>query len=308
MYAPFIFPHCPFYVAEPWYSMHDRDAMPSGSRQTRGHEPQFRRALRDVHTLDDLTDEQWAEIIATHYGMVSRLDSQVGRILDALDRSGQADDTVILFWSDHGEYLGDYGLIEKWPSGREDCLVRNPLIMAGPGIPPGTTSRALVELIDIVPTVHDFADITASYTQFGRSLMHLFGDPTSEHRSYTFSEGGFLVEEEHLAEYPTVRPYDLKGGLQHDQPTANGKAVAVRSDQWTYVWRLYEPPELYDRVADPHETVNRAGDPELTDIEAQLREEFLRWFVETCDVMPWESMPRVPDVDLPRPGAWLPAR
>ncbi len=301
LYVPMLFPHCPFAVTEPWFSLHDRADMPERRPPvTAGHEPAYMQHLRDDYGTDRLTDEQWREIAAVYHGMVSRFDHHLGRMLAALDRSGAADDTVVIVFSDHGEYLGDYDLIEKWPSGLHDCLARDPLVMAGPGIGAGQRVEAMVELIDLVPTVHELAGLEADYTHFGRSLLQVMADPGAGHRRHAFTEGGFLNEEHDLLEQPGF-PYDLKGRAQRDRPQTVGKAVAVRSPTWTYVWRLYEPPELYDRVADPGELVNLAGHPDHVTIEAELNGELLRWLVATGDVLPWEQDPRFPAVDLPPP-------
>jgi arylsulfatase A-like enzyme len=299
LYVPMFFPHCPFGVAEPWYSMHDRAALPARRPPLQsGHEPQFMQHLRDAYGTQRLTDEQWREIAAVYHGMVSRLDDQVGRMLAALE--GRADDTVVVFFSDHGEYLGDHDLIEKWPAGVHDCLARDPLIIAGPGIPSGRTVDDMVEMIDLVPTVHELAGVEADYTHFGRSLLPVLDEPTAGHRDHAFTEGGFLVEEEALLERPRF-PYDRKGDVQHDTPESVGKVVCVRSNEWTYVWRLYEPPELYDRTDDPDELHNLAGHPEHAAVEAELTRELLRWFVATGDVMPWDADPRFPHISLPVP-------
>ena len=64
--------------------------------------------------------------------MISRVDDQLGRVMAALERAGELDDTLVLYFTDHGEYLGDFGLVEKWPAGLDRCLLQNPLIAAGP--------------------------------------------------------------------------------------------------------------------------------------------------------------------------------
>ncbi len=300
LYVPLIFPHCPFAVTEPWFSMHDRNSLPDRCPPVQsGHEPAFMQHLRDTYGTDRLTDDQWREIAATYHGMVSRLDSQVGRIVEALGE--EAENTVVVFFSDHGEYLGDYDLIEKWPSGMHDCLARDPLVIAGPGIPGGHTVDDMVEMVDIVPTIHELAGVEPDYTHFGKSLLPVLADPDAGHRQYAFTEGGFLVEEEPLLEMPGF-PYDLKGEAQHDRPEIVGKAVAVRSREWTYVWRLYEPPELYDRSNDPGELHNLAGSADHAKTETELTGELLRWMVATGDVLPWSRDPRFPPIDLPGPG------
>ena len=303
LYAPLIFPHCPFAVTEPWFSMHDRTNVgPRRPPVVTGHEPAYMANLRRLYGTDRLSDQQWAEIAATYHGMVSRFDSHLGRIVDAV---GDAlSNTVVVVFSDHGEYLGDYDLIEKWPSGMHDCLARDPLVMAGPGIPQGRTVDDMVELIDIVPTIYELAGVEPDYSHFGRSLLPVLADPDVGHRQFAFTEGGFLVEEEPLLERPAF-PYDLKGQAQHESPHDVGKAVCIRSREWTYVWRLYEPPELYDRTNDPDELHNLAGLAQHAEVEAELLAQLMRWLVATGDVLPWQADPRFPRVDLPTPGSGM---
>lgn len=301
LYVPLFFPHPPFGVDEPWFSLHDRAAMPPPRPRPSGAEPQYMQAIRDRFGLEHLDPDDWREIAATYAGMVSRLDWHVGRIMRALDASGEGDDSVVAFFSDHGEYLGDYGLIEKWTSGLHDCLVRTPLLLAGPGVPSGARRDALVEMVDLVPTVLELAGEAAPYTHFGRSLLPVLASESAPHREYAFAEAGFTLAEEPLLERAPW-PYDIKAGMQHEEPVLAGKAVAVRSAAWTYVWRLYEPPELYDRRADPGEVDNIAGRADLGTVEAELRDAVLRWMVETADVLPWDEDPRRPPVALPTPA------
>ncbi len=300
LYIPLIFPHCPFTVEEPWFSLHDRAALrPRRPPVQTGHEPEYMQHLRDTYGTDRLTDEQWREIAGTYHGMVSRMDGHVGRVIEAL---GEEDDTYIIFFSDHGEYLGDYDLIEKWPAGVHDCLARDPFVIAGPHVMPGTVVDDMVEMVDLVPTVHELAGVEADDTHFGRSLVPLLQAEGGEHRRYALTEGGFLVEQEQLFE-TSAFPYDLKSQAQHDRPETIGKVVAIRSKEWTYVWRLYEPPELYDRRADPGELHNLAGLPEHAERESMMRNELLQWMVATSDVMPWAAEPRFPHIDLPATGS-----
>jgi arylsulfatase A-like enzyme len=121
-------------------------------------------------------------------------------------------------------------------------------------------------------------------------------------REDVFTEGGFLGVEIEQVTGGGPFPYDLKQRVEHDHPECVGKVVAVRSRDWTYVWRLHEPPELYDRHDDPDELHNLAGLSEHAAREAQLRSELLRWFVATGDIMPREPDPRFPEIDLPAPA------
>lgn len=160
----------------------------------------------------------------------------------------------------------------------------------------------MVEMVDVLPTFLDLAGVPAPHRRFGRSLLPLLRDPAAPHRELAFTEGGFTVAEEPQMERADF-PYDLKSALQHQDPTLAGKAVAVRDQEWTYVWRLYEQPELYHRPEDPHERTNLAGRPEHADVEGRLHDAVLRWLVETSDVIPAAPDPRRPDVALPAPAA-----
>ncbi|HEX5097506.1 MAG TPA: sulfatase-like hydrolase/transferase, partial [Acidimicrobiia bacterium] len=284
-------PHPPFAVAEPWFSLHARSDMPAPVAGD--GKAAFVAALRERGELDRLERADWAEISATYYGMVSRVDDQLGRVLEALDRAGAAERTVTCSFTDHGEYLGDYGIVEKWPSGLDDCLLRNPLVIAGPNVGEGVTSAALVEMIDLVPTWCELAETDVGHPQFGQSLVSLLTGEAADHRAAVFSEGGFRLDEESQNELRADYPYDLKTGLLHDEPHLVGRAVAIRTNAFAYVYRREEADELYDRVADPAETRNLAGDAAHAATVAELRDQVLRWFVETSDVIPQARDPRM---------------
>ncbi|MEU6789839.1 sulfatase-like hydrolase/transferase [Nonomuraea angiospora] len=301
LFVPLLAPHCPFGVQEPWYSLHDRAAVPLPAPRGEGREPRYMEAIRQAYGTARMSEERWRELIAVYYGMISRMDDQFGRVMAALGGSPSAGETVTMFFTDHGEYLGDYDLIEKWPAGLHDCLLREPLIMAGGPLPRGEVRHTMAEMTDLLPTVLELAGIEAEHTHFGRSLLPVIHDPAAGHREYAFSEGGFTLQEEPLMERAPF-PYDLKAGLQHEDPSLVGKAVAVRDRRWTYVYRLYEPAELYDRDADPAERVNLAGRPEHAATEAGLRDAVLRWMVETADAIPWQADPRRPEIALPGPA------
>lgn len=307
LFVPLVAPHCPFQVEEPWFSQVDRDAIPDPAIPgDPSGEPRYMQAIRERYGLGEATPEQWREVVATYYGMVARLDDHLGRVMTAVDRAGAADSTVTLFFADHGEYLGDHGLIEKWPSAMHDCITRDPLIISGGGFGKNQVSDAMVEMVDILPTVLELAGVEAPHRHFGRSLVPLLCDPDSEHRAYAFTEGGFTIEEEPQMERPAF-PYDKKGELQHEDPILVGKAVAVRDREWTYVWRLYEQPELYHRATDPHERTNLTGHAAHTEVARRMHDAVLRWLMETADIIPEQPDPRLPQVSLPVPGAAEPS-
>ena len=286
LFIPLTFPHPPFEVEEPWFSQHDRKAMPKPVRASLDDKPRYMREIAALYGTDRLSDDDWAEVVATYYGMISRVDDQLGRVLRAVERAGVAERTVTALFTDHGEYMGDYGLIEKWSSGLHDCLLRNPLIIAAPGRKQGNRSESLVEMVDLLPTLLELAGIEAKHTHFGRSLVPLLDDGSLPHRDAVFSEGGFMPDESKLLEKKVPASYRNKIALQTEQPELLGKAVCIRTERWTYVHRLFEDDELYDRVADPQETVNLVR--ELPDVQRELRDRLLDWSIATADAIPWE--------------------
>ncbi|CAI0650765.1 unnamed protein product, partial [Colletotrichum noveboracense] len=124
LFMPLIFPHCPFQVEEPYFSMYNRGEMgqPTKPSDKTGYEPRYMQLNRERYGTHRATPEIWAEVMATYYGMISRLDDQFGRVVERTKALGHWDSTMTLFFTDHGEYLGDHGMIEKWPSGLSDSL------------------------------------------------------------------------------------------------------------------------------------------------------------------------------------------
>lgn len=309
LFMPLIFPHCPFQVEEPYFSQYDRAAMPAPSTPAHktGYEPRYMAVNRARYGTHRATPEVWAEVTATYFGMISRLDDQFGRVVAKAKDLGLWDSTVTLFFTDHGEYLGDHGMIEKWPSGVSDSLTREPLIVGGGGLAQGVVYDEMVEMVDLLPTVLQMAGIGEYFPHCGRSICDVLvkGGRDDEghvikHRDFAFSEGGFLLSEEPLLEQAPY-PYDIKAALQHEDTTLVGKAVSIRDKEWTFVYRLYEPPELYSRKDDPQELHNLAEVPEYGPVRRRMEANVLRWMVESSDFLPYQKDPRFPAVKLEDP-------
>lgn len=303
LFMPLLFPHCPFQVEEPYFSMYDRSSIPATVSQPEkktGYEPRYMATIREQYGTDRATEDIWREVKATYYGMISRLDDQFGRVVRKVDGLGLWKDTVMMFFTDHGEYLGDHGLIEKWPSGLSDSLVHEPLLIGGAGLPEGTTVSGMTEMVDLVPTVFEMSGIAEHFAHNGKSWVPMLCRGETEHKAYSFSEGGFLTSEEPLLEQAPY-PYDIKAGLQHTDTSLVGKAISARDQEWTFVYRLYEPAELYNRERDPHEMHNLAGNADYKEVVDRFEKVTLKWLVEGSDFMPWEKDDRFPHVDLKSP-------
>jgi arylsulfatase A-like enzyme len=299
LWIPLIYPHPPFGVEEPWFSLHDRADMPARIpnhvTSAGAGKPGFMDAFREIYDWGPMTDDEYREIQAAYYGMVSRTDDQLRRVMDAVDAAGQADRTGWIYGTDHGEYLGDYGLVEKWPSGLDPQLTQNPLIVSVPGGAEGQVCDSMVEMVDLLPTVLELAETEAHHTHFGRSVVPLLDDASLPHRDAAFCEGGFRLADTDLLEKP-MWIYEPKGRLQRERGDLVGKATCVRTKEWSFVHRLYEQDELYDRIADPYETTNLIGASEHADIEAEMRARVLDWYLDTTDVIPWNADPRSPEI------------
>ncbi|KAH7041539.1 alkaline-phosphatase-like protein [Microdochium trichocladiopsis] len=313
LFMPLIFPHCPFAVEEPYFSMYDRTQLSSPLATSNpaaktGYEPRYMAANRARYGTDRATDDVWREVKATYYGMITRLDDQFGRILRKVDSvPGLWDETVTMFFTDHGEYLGDHGMIEKWPSGLSDALVREPLIIGGAGLPRGKTVAAMTEMVDLCPTMFEMSGIGEHFPHNGKSWIPVLCGDATEHKPYAFSEGGFLTSEEPLLEQAPY-PYDIKAALQHEDTELVGKAVSLRDREWAYVYRLYEPAELYHRHSDPHELHNLAAEAEHKERVDKYEKVMMRWLMEGSDFVPWEKDDRFPKVELKSPKEQLEER
>mgnify|MGYP003671904696 FL=1 len=295
LWLPLIFPHLPFEVEDPWYSMYSpNDVAPRIKHHGQG-KPKFHQGIRDKLGTTQLEESEWQEIQRVYYGMISRVDWQLGRILEQVEKNGETDNTVTLFFTDHGEYAGDFDLVEKWPSGLDNCLLQNPLIVAGPGIKSNSTAQTFTEMVDILPTILELAEIEIGHTQFGKSLVPVFKDPGHSIRDSAFSEGGFAISELDLLE-EAGGEYAKKSELQHEDPELVGKAISLRTEQYTYVYRLYENDELYDRVTDPNETINLAQNPEHQKQLSAFKADVLEWLFTTADIIPWATDPRFPRI------------
>jgi arylsulfatase A-like enzyme len=302
LFMPLLFPHCPFQVEEPYFSMYSRCEMsgPSSIELKTGYEPRYMKTIRERYGTDRATPEIWAEIKATYYGMISRLDDQFGRLIDTIEEYGYWDSTVTMFFTDHGEYLGDHGLIEKWPSGLSNSLVHEPLIIAGANLPQGRIIDVMSEMVDLVPTVFELCGVGEHFAHNGKSLIPVLMKDAVSHKRFAFSEGGFLTSEEPLLEQAPY-PYDIKAGLQHEDTSLVGKAISIRNEEYTFIYRLYEPSELYHRHNDPQELCNIAADPAYTGVARMLEGEMFRWLMESSDFLPWRKDNRFPEVTLMSP-------
>lgn len=292
-------PHPPYVVEDPWFSAIQRDRLPPRTPTPPDWEgkPSLLKGIWEGQGLQDWSEARWTELRATYYGMCARVDYQVGLLMEALKAAGIYEDTAVFLFSDHGDFTGDYGLVEKTQNTFEDCLTHVPMILKPPAdvpVRPGACG-ALVELVDFRATVETLTGLQPGYTHFGRSLLPLAAGETDDHRDAVFCEGGRLHGEEHCMERQSTSSQDPHGLYyprllqQRSEGPQHTKAVMCRTQDYKYVRRLYEQDELYNLRVDPQELHNRIGDPALAQVLAQLKERLLTFFMETADVAPWKA-------------------
>ena len=220
-------------------------------------------------TVPDITDDDGRElpavfceltprfrrgIVAAYHTCANFMDRNVGIVLDALEASGRADNTLVLFTSDHGYLLGQHGRFEKHSC--YDPAIRAVVVARWPGrFPAGRSSDALVELPDLAPTVLEACGLAVPPEMQARTLLPLLRGKTKSHRDRAFIE------------------------------YADNAEAAVRTDRWKLIYctgmrqrrdgyartvDLYPWMKLFDLHADPGELVNLAGRPDVAAVEAKL--------------------------------------
>jgi len=302
LYLPWLMPHCPYTVPEPWYSMYDPADLPPLRPADLPNKPMFHRLIRQYRHLEKLDDYQLRRIMAVYLGMISYVDHLFGELLQTLDETGLAATTTVFFFSDHGDWAGDYGLVEKWPSGLDDCLTRIPMIVRTPDNCAGHVVHEPIECFDIVPTTLELAGISLAHVQHGRTMLPQLHGKAGDPDRAVFAEGGYDPHEPHCFEGKAApgdglldnfaNIYYPKGLLQQEVPESVCRAAMIRTSTHKLIRRRNGEHELYDLVADPDELHNRYNDAQLADVRRQLTERMLDWYITTADAVPTDPDPR----------------
>ena len=268
IWSSFHDPHPPYLVPAPWADMYDpadmipgrltpgeHDANPIHFRKTQEDDPLFWERARKGEAIhggcSHLHDEEkLKKDIACYYGMVTFMDREIGGILDALDRSGLAEDTLVVFSTDHGHFLGQHGLIAKAVHHYED-LLRVPFIVRWPGrAPGGVVSDAIQNLVDLAPTFLCAAGIPVPGAMTGVNELDTWcgGAP---------ARNGTIVENHHGTTCFHMRTY-------------------VRPRYKITVHRDGEDGEVFDLLEDPAEVRNLWHRPDARDLKCRMLHEFMQ--------------------------------
>lgn len=250
----FLKPHLPFVAPKKYWDLHDPASLPMPGRDTPPDgapdcAPQFGGELRRYKDMPEgrapLGDERTRHLIHGYYAATSYMDACAGRVLDALEANGFAENTFVVLWGDHGWHLGDHGMWCKHTNYEQ--AARIPLVVAAPG-KAGAVSKALVETVDLYPTLAELAGLPAPAGLEGRSFAALLADPSAPHRDHAI----------HV--YPRN---DLLGRAIRTERHRLVEWKRIGADASTAEF------ELYDYDTDPGETKNLAS--ANADVVAELQ-------------------------------------
>lgn len=230
----YILPHFPLEVESKYYDMYSTDAvdLPVDYPAADGHP--ILEELRHHFDGRDVDEDVLRRTRAAYYGLCTALDDHVDRLLAALDRLGLAEDTLVVYASDHGEPLGDHGV--WWKCCMYEQSVGVPMVVWGPGVEAGAVVDAPAALLDLLPTMAGAVGIDADPAWRGRSLLPVVtGEREADPDRAVFSE-------------------------YHAHGTSRGMFM-LRRGRYKYVYYPDNPDQLFDVEADPDETVNLADAP-----------------------------------------------
>ena len=276
-------PHSPFEVPAPYDAIYSDVEIPLPRRETRARiqamPPHLERMIlrteyRGRAPEFEMDHERLQWIYRSYYGSITHIDDEVGATLKTLEELGLADNTIVIFVSDHGDQMLEHGMLGK--NVFFEGSVRVPFMIRFPArIRPGVYDE-LVETIDLLPTLFDFCGLGTPYGAHGRSLAPLVTDSGREYtaRDCVFSEN---VMPEVFARVHNFEKGKGVFGVRHPD------AKMVRTRRWKY---NYYPPgheELFDLENDPGEFVNLAGDPDYGDIRADMHQRMVNWLITATE-------------------------
>ena len=253
-------PHLPNVVPEPWASMFNPQDIPPWPSfpDDLVNKPTMQRRSRQRWGCDDWTWEQWQPIVARYLGEIALIDHHVGRVLDALDEVGLSDNTLVIYTTDHGDFCGGHGMVDKHYCGYDDIL-RVPLLARWPGkLPAGETcDRYVYQELDIARTLADLFAGDAPDTFCGRNLAKEAAGDDQARDCYFGQYSG----------------------------TQQGRCDQryLRTERWKYVYCPVSGDELYDLAADPGELTNVTDAPAHAEELLGLRQQMEKCLKETGD-------------------------
>ncbi len=234
----FFRPHTPFIAPKKYFDMYPLEniEMPEEREDDWENKPEAAKWNKEAHMGLNLTQRK--EVLRAYYASITFMDAQVGKLLDALQENGLLENTIVVFWSDHGYNVGQHGQWMK--QSLFEHAARTPLIISAPGLEKNKINESIVEMLDIYPTVADLANLNSPPGLQGKSLRALIENPEFTWDKYALTQ------------------------VYHNSDNQPGKLIdgrSIRYRQWRYTeWDKGEQGiELYDYDIDPKEFKNLAN-------------------------------------------------
>lgn len=264
-------PHIPYVAPQKYFDMYPLEdiQLPENREDDWDNKPM---AAAWTWPLNGGTSElQQKKAIQAYYASITFMDAQIGKLLDGLEEFGLLDNTIIVFWSDHGYHLGEHGQWQKQTLFEKSA--KQPLIISVPGLNKGATTDAIVQMVDIYPTLAEITGFEAPEDLAGHSLVPLLKDPESDWNFPAFTVQARTVNPRaQEGQYPYMfNPMVIGFNGQPSQlKTFLGRSVRVERYRYTEWDEGKEGKELYDYETDPNEFINLVNDPKYEDIVKEL--------------------------------------
>lgn len=287
-------PHNPYQAPEPYFSMYPPESLPPNATDAsdlegKGFKFQWSRHIGEIAFSDYA--EQLPRARSNYMGMIRLIDDQVRRLVSFLEDINLRQNTHLIFLSDHGDFVGEYGLVRKGPE-LPEVLIRIPFSWAGPGIAPSHEPHdAFISIADIMPTICDMIDAPLPDGAQGRSLKPLLlgEDYPKEEFISAYAEHGFGGL--HYTADDEFDPAEdgLTAGVAFDELNGwsqSGAMRMARRGDWKLVFDMQGNGQLYDLSQDPFELDNLFDKPEKAVIQRDMLAELLAWTLRVQDPLP----------------------
>lgn len=307
MWLSFPEPHNPFQVPEPYYDMFPPEELPSletgvPDLASKRFKWAWMRRIAEERTRRKSTHLEYDEVLArlrsNYYGMLRLIDDQVQRFVESLESAGLRDDTLVIFLSDHGDFVGEYGLERKGVD-LPEMTARIPLLVNGPELGVEATDGphpAHVSIADLLPTICEVIDEPIPDGVQGRSLWPLLrGEPYPETAfESVYAECGYGGRHATPEETPPLKDASVD---ELNGYTQTGRTAMVRQEDWKLVVDMQDGVELYNVADDPVERRDLADEPSYADVREDLMEEWARWTLRVRDTLgsPYETPDEIYD-------------
>ncbi|MDB4583729.1 sulfatase [Draconibacterium sp.] len=260
-------PHIPYMAPKKYFDMYPLDKIKLRENPDNDWDNKPHAAAWTLPLNGGASKEQQKKAIQAYYACISFIDAQIGKLLDGLEEFELIDNTIIVFWSDHGYNLGEHGQWQKQALFEKSS--KQPLLISVPGLPKGTATDAIVQMVDIYPTLAEITGFDAPDDLAGHSLVTLLKDPDAE-----WNYPAFTLQARTLN--PRAREgqskYSFNPNVRSNNPTIFGRSVRVKRYRYTEWDEGRAGSELYDYETDPNEFNNLANNPDFKDTVKELSE------------------------------------